>query len=121
MSNLLLKKKTLSETLLKFYTRHLHLHSICICIFNLNSGKYPKNGSINIKADVTITKIYAHQSTEETQTENTPTNDREKRTLMAILLGTFIPICVLFVLYGYFSFHKRRKIVYCCSMISYYI
>lgn len=80
--------------------------------FYLNSGRFPylpEDGSINIKEDVTITNIYPQQSTEETSTS---TNDREKLKLIAILLGTIISICVLFVLCGYFVFHKRRKTVF---------
>uniref|UniRef100_A0A8W8IJN1 Uncharacterized protein n=1 Tax=Magallana gigas TaxID=29159 RepID=A0A8W8IJN1_MAGGI len=74
--------------------------------------KFPylhENESINVKEDSTITYIYPQQSTEQIHTENTSTNDKEKRTLVAILLGTIIPICVLFVLCGYYVFHKRSK------------
>lgn len=117
MSNLFKKKKTLSKTLLKINSRQLHLHSTCSCIFNRSSGRFPylpENGSININEDVTITNIYPQQSTEETRKENTSTDDKEKLTLIliAIFLGAIIPICVLFVLCGYFVFHKRRKTVF---------
>lgn len=110
MSNRLFKK-TLSKTLLKINMRQLHLHSSSTCIFYLNSGRFPylpEDGSINIKEDVTITNIYPQKSTEEIPS----TNDRDKNVLIAILLGTFIPICVLFVLFGYFVFQKRRKSVF---------
>lgn len=97
--------------------RQLQLNSSSTCIFYLNSGRFPyltEDGSINIKGDVTITNTYPQQSTEETRKENASTDDKEKLTLIliAILLGTFIPICVLFVLCGYFVFHKRRKTVF---------
>lgn len=95
--------------------RQLHLHSSSTWIFYLNSGRFPylpEDGSVNIKEDVTITNIYPQQSTEEIRTENPSTNDRDKLALIAILLGTFIPICVLFVLFDYFVFHKRRKNVF---------
>lgn len=88
-----------------------------LVFFYLNSGRFPylpEDGFINIKEDVTITNIYPQQSTEETRKENTSTDDKEKLTLIliAILLGAIIPICVLFVLCGYFVFHKRRKTVF---------
>lgn len=122
MSNRLFKKRTLLKTLLKINMRQLQLHSSSTCIFYLNSGRFPyltEDGSINIKGDVTITNIYPQQSTEETRKENASTDDKEKLTLIliAILLGTFIPICVLFVLCGYFVFHKRRKTVFIAIVI----
>lgn len=83
--------------------------------FNLNSGKFPylhENGSTNVKEDSTTTYIYPQQSTEQTRTENTSTNDKEKLTLIAILLGTIITILSI-VLCGYFVFHKRSKTVNC--------
>lgn len=71
-----------------------------------------ENGTISIKEDSTLTYTYPHQSTEETRTENTSTNDEEKLTLIAIVLGTFIPICLFSVLCGYFVFHKKSKTVF---------
>lgn len=82
-------------------------------IFNMYSDNFSnlhENGSINIKEDSTITHIYPQQSTEQIHTENASTNDKEKDTLTAILLGTIIPICVLLVVCSCYVFHRRSKI-----------
>lgn len=82
------------------------------CIFNLNSGKFPylhENGTINVKQDSTITYINPQQSTEQTHTENTSINEKEKLNLVAISLGIIIPFCVLLVVYGFYAFYRRSK------------
>lgn len=79
-------------------------------MYSDNFSNLYENGSVNIKDDSTITHIYPQQSTEQTQAENPSTNNKEKDTLTAILLGTIIPICVLSVLCSCYVFHKRSKI-----------
>lgn len=91
---------------------HLHFfyNEYSFNMYSDNFSNLHENGSVNIKEDSTITLIYPQQSTEQTHAENPSTNDKEKDTLTAILLGTIIPICVLSVLCSCYVFHKRSKI-----------